>query len=92
MSTTCYQIVTIRYHSVTGASNFHFQAAASKRLRLRIPELRRALSNFLKQLRSYKQLANCTKNPCASCKNFVILPYVKTIDKFKNLCYNIYRK
>ena len=85
MSTTCHQIVTICHHSVTNASNFHFQAAASKQLQLRIPELRRALSNFLKQLRSCKQLANCTKNPCFSCENFVILTNVKTIDKLNKM-------
>jgi hypothetical protein len=48
------------------------------------------LSNFY--FYSAAQLANCTKNLIFSCKNFVILTIVKTIDKFKILCYNIYRK
>jgi hypothetical protein len=38
------------------------------------------------------QLANCTKITLSSSKNFGILPYVKSLDKIKNLCYNIYRK
>ena len=50
-----------------------------------------ALSNFfyqlhkLHQLQLQNQLANCTKNPALSCKNFVILPIVKTLDKIEIL-------
>ena len=57
------------------------------------------MSNFkavgqlrLYELRDWKQLhklqnqlAFCTKNPAFSCKNFVILPIVKTLDKIKIL-------
>ena len=77
MLTTC--VVAARR-----ASNFYFLGSCEWQLQLRIPELRRALSNF-KQLRSCVQLANCTKSLYFSCKNFVILPYVKSLDKIKNL-------
>ena len=96
MSTDCHQFVTFCFHFVTTAhvGAAHVKFSLPMQLRIGSCEWPPAAApvKFSQQLRSCKQLANCTKNLYFSCKNFVILPYVKTLDKIKNLCYNIYRK
>jgi hypothetical protein len=53
---------------------------------LRLKQLRKQLQlQFHRQLGSAAPPAKCTKKLIFSCENFVILPYVKTLDKMKIL-------
>ncbi len=81
---TCIHVYT--YTCMQAASVQPLRACQNLTRQLRLKQLRMQLQlRFHRQLETAVPPAKCTKKLNFSCENFVILPYVKTLDKTKIL-------